>query len=292
MTFLLISSNITNMNEEKLNELNRLYNLAEASKVTTNFYNRVYDYIDFIKNNKYLSDILEKDDEEYYEYDKEKMKTLPKRLPNESRREFESKESRHINDGDSSFLTKYFFELDWWIYDPIHIHNTEDPNKYLFDERSQKEIRCILHGEKNENKERYIKNFPNWKNLLERFHNMLLIKIKETPVKESIFRLSKNGSFKYLNKAGAFSVSSREYKILNLLYVNKNEVVSYKEIIEKAFEKEDGTARRIALNTHIKNIKEKLNILPKKKTSQKDIIKNHRGAGYSLEIKDNMPHSE
>jgi hypothetical protein len=44
-----------------------------------------------------------------------------------------------------------------------------------------------------EKPERYIKNFLNWKNLLERFHNMLLIKIKETPVKEPVFKLNKNG---------------------------------------------------------------------------------------------------
>lgn len=270
------------MNEEKLNELNRRYSLAEVSKVTTNFYNRVYEYIDFIKNDKYLSDILEKDDNEYHEYDRKKIQTLPKRLPGESWREFDKKEFLHIQDGDSSFLSKYFFELDWWIYDPLHIYYTEDFSKYVNNEQINEEINCILHGEKNKAKERYIKNFPNWKKWLEKFHTLLLKRIKENPAKEPIFKLNKDGSFKYLNKTGRFNTSTREYKVIELLYKSKNKVLTYKEIIESVYKKSESSVSKRELSDQIKKIKVRLGILPRKKDSLKDIIINHKNLGYSL----------
>lgn len=264
--------------ENKLKQLQKLYNLLENSKATTSFYNDVYRYIGYIKNSKTIMSILNKDELEYYSYDREKLLTCPKKLKGESELSFLRKESKHMNSNNSSFLTFYFSKITYDIYDLLDWHYKENFNS--------EEIDCMLNAKKNSFKELYIKGFPKWKILIKKFHENLLKELKVSKEQRNLFVLNKDGTFIYFKNTGRFNISSKEYKLIKYLYDNKNSVLTYEDLTQKIFSKSATISSKRELADYIKKVKEKLGILPKKTNSQKDIIINHKNHGYSLNLID------
>ncbi len=262
--------------QEKIKQLQKLYILVENSTATTNFYNNVYKYIGYIKKSKILTSILDQDDLEYMAYDREKLLTCPKQLKKENMFSYVKKESSHMNSNNSSFLNFYFFKITYHIYDLLDWHYKEDFNG--------EEIECMLHAKKNKFSNLYIKQFPKWKELIKKFHLKLMKELEASTEKRNLFILNSDGSFTYLKKTGKFNIKSKEYEIMNLLYKNKNKVLTYKEIIENIFKKSESISSKRELTDYIKKIKVRLGILPKKKGSPKDIIINHKNHGYSLNL--------
>lgn len=284
------------MDTQSKEELGRLYGLVESATATTNFYNQVYQYIGFIKKSDFLSKILEEDSTAWHLYNLEKLKTRPKQLTEEDDFKYFVKKMKHMGSGDSYFLSHYFTDITYRIYDLLDWHHT--------DGFENEEVSIMLNGARKKNKIKsffnlnksvinyedynkiYIDNFSLWKTFIEDFHTLLLKKIQKTEVPRSnpIFILNDNGSYLYKNQTGSFTISGREYKLLKLLSDNKGKVIHYQEILKKVYGKDDSKFARMELNTLVKKVKIGLKILPKRKGSLENIVINHRNTGYVLDI--------
>lgn len=92
------------------------------------------------------------------------------------------------------------------------------------------------------------------------------------------------GEFNYMGVKGHFSPTTQEYKILSQLFINKDNTSNYSSLIKKinlSYE-EVTKINKFYVHTVIRNIKERLKILPKTKKSKPDCIKNIKGFGYKL----------
>jgi hypothetical protein len=282
------------MDTQSKEELARLYGLVESATATTNFYNQVYHYIGFIKKSDFLSKILEEDDKAWHLYDLEKLKTRPKQLAEEDDLKYFVKKMKHMRSGDSYFLSHYFSDITYRIYDLLDWHYT--------DGFENEEVLIMLNGASKKRKsffnlnkplinredynKIYIGNFPFWKNFIKDFHTLLMKKMEnlEAPKLSPSFVLNDNGSYMYKNHTGSFTISSREYKLLKLLADNRGKIIHYYEIINKIYNKDDSSFGRMQVNTLIKKIRTGLNILPKRKGSLENVVINHRNTGYVLDI--------
>ena len=90
------------------------------------------------------------------------------------------------------------------------------------------------------------------------------------------------GEFKYHNTAGYFSSGSKELAFLKILYMSPTHQATYNELCgrpEILFSND-----KLNLNETIKSLKRKLNIIPKTKGSNPNIIKSVPKYGYRLEL--------
>lgn len=257
-------------------KLKRLYEFVENSPSSIAFYNASYDYILYVKENRFLKNLIELDDVEWSLRDKNKLERLLPKYCNESSDKYASNSAMYMSSGDDNFLNFYLNKIDQYIFNPIHWHRTDG----FLDEG----LETILKAEKNKYYDFYVTDISKFRELLKDFHILLLKRIEETPKIEILFSLEKDGAFKYKNISSNLSVSSKEFKILDILYRNKNKVVKYNDIFEKVYRKNDSKANRLDLTNDIKNLKIKLGILPKTENSLPDLIANHKNIGYSLDL--------
>lgn len=277
-------------------ELEKLYTQVSSATATTDFYNRVYKYISFIKQSDLIIDILNKDLNELVKDDKEKQKSLPKQYDNENDLDFFIKEINHTESGAQRFLNYYFLKIDRDIYYPLEWYYKEN--------YKSEEAEIMLNGKKKESKlnffktrslidtdfnDFYINNFKYWKDYISNFHNILLIKLTASSSvsiteKETILELSENGTFRYINKTGRLNIKSKDYKLLYKLIYNKGYPVHYKEIIEHMYNKTDSKSARMDVNDLVKKLKIKLGILSGNNVK---IIESMTSVGYYLNLKEN-----
>lgn len=283
--------------------LEKLYLLAVKATATTNFYHHVYKYIAFIKQSASLTRLLEKDDEDLHIYDIERRDTRPVQQQGESDADFFLKKMSHMSSGDRVFLSHFMGVIERDIYNPLDWHYT--------DGYQSEEVSLMLNGKKKVNfitklqarinkdtitthpstdyEKIYIQYFPHWKTFITDFHTLLVEKIEKSPeyTTAQVFNLKPNGAFTYLIKSGNFDTTSEEYKILKMLYDHDGTVL-YEDILKHVYKREiskvEEKVKKMAINNHIRKIKERLGILPKTPTSLPDIIINHKGVGYSLDI--------
>lgn len=101
----------------------------------------------------------------------------------------------------------------------------------------------------------------------------------ETKVLGGLLVVIEDTGFVGLNKAGkVLNPRSQEFKVLKVLMDSKNHQATYSQLLGK----EDTKSKRRTLGFVIRNLKEALGILPKKKAKNKDIIQNIKGHGYKL----------
>ena len=74
-------------------------------------------------------------------------------------------------------------------------------------------------------------------------------------------------------------VTRYEFGILQVMHKHPKRVYSREELLEKVWHEPDNSMDRV-VDTHIKTLRAKL----KEIDGQKEVIKTHRGIGYSLEI--------
>lgn len=284
-------------------QLEKLYGLAVSATATTNFYNQVYKYIGFINQSAFLMHILEEDEKDMQIYDLEKQQTRPKQLEGESWHVHFLKTMRHMDSGEHNFISHLFFLLNHNIFDLLDWYYTENfqseeatimlngKKKIGIFDRFQKYFNrhdITRHGDTDYN-EKYITDFPVWKNILIKFHTKLLKKIEEiesqaTPVSqgEIILELHGGGYFRYLNKEGYINPKLREHKLLHMLIMSGKNPVNYGDIAEKIFNKGDSTSQRRNIQQLVKKLKLKLFI---RSSSKHKLIESSQNYGYFLALK-------
>lgn len=109
---------------------------------------------------------------------------------------------------------------------------------------------------------------------------------KETPVKSNLplsFN-SRTGDFVFYNAKGNLPIGGQEFKVFSTLYNAPDFQAEYLKLIQSYNPSVEVAhkAYRDDLFVIIRNLKERLNILPTTKTSNPDIFKNNKKIGYRL----------
>ena len=291
------------MDTQSKQQLEKLYDLAVSATATTNFYNQVYKYVGYINQSAFLMHILEEDEKDMQIYDLEKQKTRPKQMEGESWHVHFIKTMRHMDSGEHNFISHLFFLLNHNIFDLLDWYYTENfqseeatvmlngKKKLSIFDKLQKYFNrhdITRHGDTDYN-EKYITDFPVWKNILTKFHTKLLKKIEETesqtiPVSqgEIILELHSGGYFRYLSKEGNINPKLREYKLLHMLIMSGKNPVNYGDIAEKIFNKGDSPSQRRNIQQLVKKLKLKLFI---QSSSRHKLIESSQKYGYFLALK-------
>lgn len=280
-----------------MDELRRLYSNIEWSTSPTDFYDRVYRYLQLVNTDEEIKKRLSADRKLMKQHALEKRESFPVSLPSTDWTEDFLKEMNHLESGNAQFLSYYLDVLNRDIYDFFEWNKqgTVKSAEFLIMRSGAKltnkdtefEPISLPLMDKKESLDRlnkiYIDYWQKWQTFVETFHTLLLAKFS-TPKPKATLELKDNGYFRYCDQDGLLTVSSREFKLFKLLYDRKNEVVSYSDILNEIYNKSDSTASRMELNNAIKKLKEALFILPKSSKSFPDIFINHRNAGYSLDL--------
>jgi hypothetical protein len=232
-----------------------LFNTILESSSDSQFYFNVYKYIDFIEKNKTLSKIIEKSESAYSkEFSKINKNCSPISDEAASLMDIQIR----ILEQNSLYAKDYAF-LKTRIYDNT-LWNEEDCNK-----------KCNWYDNK---RDRY-------QNRLNQFHATFL----KTLEKPADFQFDlKTGDFIFYNTHGNLPLGGQEFKVFSTLYSSLDFQADYLRLI-----KSYNPTVEIAQKSHrddlfviIRNLKERLNILPATKTSNSDIFKNNKKIGYRL----------
>ncbi len=291
------------MDTQSKQELERLYGLAKSATATTHFYNKVYKYIGYINQSPFLIQILEEDEKAMQIEDLEKQKNIPKQYDNESWSKHFLKKMHHMNSGEHNFVSHLFFLLNHNIFDLLDWHYTEnyksDAVTIMLNGRMKishidKWLRywnrdMIINYTNTDYNEKYITDFPVWKNILINFHTKLLKKIEETQPQiaekitgDTILELHTGGYFKYLDKEGNINPKINEYKLLCMLIKKGKNPVHYSDIAKEIFHKSDTTSLRRDIQQLVKKLKIKLFI---QSSSRHKLIESSQNYGYYLVLK-------
>lgn len=101
----------------------------------------------------------------------------------------------------------------------------------------------------------------------------------ETPVYGGTLALNTSTGYVRLNAvANNLNPKGKEFKVVHILMTSDNHIATYAEIVGR----EPKKIERRTIGFLVRNIKEKLGILPKKKAQNKDIFRIKRGHGYQL----------
>jgi hypothetical protein len=276
------------------------------------FYKNIHLYVDFIMKNPALAKIINDSD---LEYSKKHSQIWRERKNTEEEIDVQDYATRKLE-----FFNLYasdFVTLFVRIYSPIEDYKTTDDPDYLQDPVALLMLRGIewvksrnwhkrpiepnnRWGKKN--LERYNRWFAGqrgyYTNTFKQFHYEFLGAmdyLKDEPeepepkpekIKIPLTFNERTGDFTFLKTSGNFSPNSQEFKIFSILYCDTNQLAEYSPLLKVLFPNIDkfGKSHKFGLYTIIRNIKEKLGILPESKTSNPDIIKNVPKFGYRLTL--------
>lgn len=299
------------MDQQSKKELERLYSFVSSATSTTDFYNRVYSYIQYVHQTPFLVDILNKDDKELHKHDLEKLSTRPQIQEGESDADLFLKSMRHMHSGENNFVSHLFFKINYHVFDLL--------DWYYKDNFQSVEASIMLNGRKNigfihkiqkylnrhnvvgynntDYNVMYIDNFAYWKKLLSDFHSKLLKNIEEYPFdetsaedeeikKETILELSSIGDITSFDKKGYLKPTSREYKLLQRLVSKNGKTVSYNEIARLVYRQKNTQSLRMEIPDLVRKLKNKLSKFFPEETS--NLVKNSRERGYYLDLQDNQ----
>ncbi len=272
--------------------LNTRFEITLKSATEHEFYQNVYHYIDQIYKTPILKSILDQSEKEYgsgfSEIWKERKQYSEVELDVKSSEVYKLE---HFN------LYAVGCGMIMRVYYPIHIYRTSKEFDAEQDPAAVILIKGIRYAQRLKKwSEKYLKSINHWfegkrgeyEVELRRFQLMFLeelVKIKE-PVKNKTkteFYLDiQSGNFRYHKIDGTLSPKSREFHFLKTLYSAPDHQATYKELCgnSETVTKND----KIMLTETIKIVKRKLGILPKKKGSNYDFIKNISKYGYKLDI--------
>lgn len=92
------------------------------------------------------------------------------------------------------------------------------------------------------------------------------------------------GDFSFLGHRGTLNPKSQEFKVISTLLSSENHLAEYATLIQtyRTYNPESSKVLKPELAQIIKNIKEKLSILPTTPESKPDIISNVKNVGYRL----------
>jgi len=261
------------------------------------FYKNVHAYLNFVLKNPDLALIMDESEKEYLI----KHKEIWGDKKSTTNRQLEEKEEQTHRLEQFSLYAKDFAFLYTRIYafiEEYKNHTEPDERPYLqaiIMLRGIDRIKSTLwHKEDLEQYSRwYTGKRKEYESRLRQFHADLLTRIekpkdykKETPVKSNL-PLSFNtrtGDFVFYKTKGNLSLGGQEFKVFSTLYNSPDFQADYLKLIQSYNPTVEVAhkAYRDDLFVIIRNIKERLNILPTTKTSNPDIFKNNKKIGYRL----------
>lgn len=292
------------------------YEAVIQSSNDSSFYNNVHEYIDWIVKNPELNEIIEISAKDYRikHADIWDGKTGTFKDSEERTRQTYKLEK-------FSLYASSFCILESRIYFPLEDYKTTNDPDYAQDPavflmlRDIKDIPRIKWGKlKNELPNRWnLKNLINlnkwyagmrehYENQLKQFHTDFLTAIEKAN-KDNLPKInnkipllfnSRTGDFSYFKTKGKIALGTNEFKIFSLLYSRIGIFVDHLTIY-KALNTNNTEVRKSqksALSQVIRNIKEKLEILPKDKAINPDIFENTPKGGYRLIFKDKLTTTE
>lgn len=283
------------------------YQAALESPTDSLFYKNIHAYIDVIVKTPALSAIVDESEEET----REKHAKIWA-IHTEDEDELDDREERTYKLESFSLFASHYVTLLVKIYAPLEDYITTDE----LDRDQDPSVLIMFKGLKNvlakkwdrtpsgkfkwgpKKLKSYNKSFDGqrkyYENELRQFHVDFLTEIWRRGDKEIIPRPPKNrirlhlnprtGDFAFHHTSGNFSPVTPEFKVLSALYNDKDNQVSYLSLIQayRPNINEDSKSQKDDLYSVIKNIKEKLNILPATETSNPDIFQNIKNLGYRL----------
>lgn len=268
---------------EVIDELNHHYKCAFKEGTQLHFYQHVYSYIEIILNNPILSSIIS---EQAEKLKKELNDIIENPLISSKLREELLERAKNYS------VYSSYFNLYTRVYLPILDNNNdvklnEEMSNNLFyvfgiedlDERQQSTYKWSFDNHINKAKELFTFLHTNLIPLIEQNDAKKIIKKKDIDFSFD----SNTGKYKYRKTEGTLSPKTKEYIFINALYLSKNHQANYEELLGGDIEKASKYSKKVLADT-VRDIKRKLNILPKEKGSNPNIIKNVSKYGYKLDI--------
>jgi len=292
------------------------YEAVIQSPTDTDFYNNVHEYIDWIVKTPQLNAVIEASAKEYRIKAGQiwEGKTGEKKDSEERSRQMYKLERFNL-------YASVYCVLEGRIYFPLEDYKTTNDPDYAQDPavflmlKGIKDIPRKPWGKlKNEMPNRWsLKNLviinswyagmrKEYESGLKQFHTDFLTaveRVKNNNLPEVNNKIplrfnSKTGDFSYFNTRGTLALGTNEYKIFSLLYSNTGIFVDYLKLYQ-VINNEINEVRKYhkeTLSQVIRNLKEKLEILPKDKAINPDIFENTPKGGYRLISKDRIINTE
>ena len=279
-----------------LKTLKILYTSALQSDSDSTFYFGVHAYIDLIVKTPVLSAIMEKSDIDYH---REHAEIWQIRKSTDYELDYQSELTNRLES--LSLYAAHYVPLLVQIYEPLEEYINPSPDlKDRLDPIALLMVKGFQHTERTGlwstkhlkilNK-KYEGKRKEYENHLKQFHAdfvKVVEKIEELPVelpKEIPLTFnSRTGDFAFFALKGNLSLGTQEFKVFSKLYNSPDYQAEYLTLLKSYNSNVEVATKsyRDNLSLIIRNLKEKLGILPSTPTSNPDIFKNNKKVGYRL----------
>lgn len=297
--------------KELLEILKTRYETTINSEYDSLFYDNVHAYVDWIVKTPELNNVLEKIEKEYRD---KHIAIWEGKTNTKEDSEERARQTQKLERFDTYCLFTLILVRIYWV---LEEYKTTDEPDYAQDPKALlmlKGIKNIPRKEwsklKNGLPDRWslssLKSYNEWydgerknyETALRQFHvnflaeivknnkdDILLSSNKKIP---ELYFDSKTGDFRYYQTTGTIKPNTDEFKIFSLLYGRIGIFVKHIEL-SRIIDASATTISKSKRGSHsqvIRNIKKKLNILPKAKSINPDIFENAPKEGYRLINKD------
>lgn len=296
-----------------LDILKTRYRAVLESSSDSLFYRNIHAYINWIKKNPKLNVVVE---DSYKEYGIKHVAIWDGKTGEAEDSKERSRQTHKLEK--FSLSASNFVDLEMLIYFPLEIYMTSDEPDYLQEPFA---VMLLNDGYKNlpikkwkglaflkgrptlwdksnlkEYDVRYKGKRKYYENELKQFHADFLTEISrvntqdlfETQKEELPLKLNfRTGEFTYCKTSGTIPLKTKEFKVLYLLLHSKDYFTDYLSLCKATSQgiTEVRKAHKDELVQTIKDLKNRLKILPKTKTSNPDIFQVIKNVGYQLIFK-------
>jgi len=287
--------------ETLIHTLEIRYEAALKSSSDPTFYQNVHDYIDVVIKNPELAKIMDESENDYlikhsnlWRPHANDEKELDRRSDETYRIERFSLYASHY----CTLLVRIYWPIEYYKNPLDEFEGRLDPVAMLMIRGLERTKEMKLWSND------YLKSHYKWfdgqrkryEDDLRQFHADFLTELYKTDSKTinkpavvenpkpPLVMNMRTGDFSFYKTTGNFSPVGQEFKVLRTLYEDKDCQASFLSLLQSYMpnlEKEN-KAHKDALYQVIRNVKEKLGILPEGKASNPDIFKTVKGFGYRL----------
>lgn len=281
--------------------LNKRFDIALQESTDKEFYLNLYHYFDFVETTQELKSIFDQSERDYYTKFREiKLKNATDQIDiTTAKAQLRKLELFNL------------YALGCGIYMRIYLAISEYRKTEEEDDLQDPVIVLLFYGIEYAKKlkrweNEYLKQYNNWfggkrsmyEAELKQFHLLMLEELakqkpvvtppENTSVKVPLYLNLTTGDFIFHNIRETFSPATQEFKVLSTLLYSKDYVATHLELYKAIHPNAERISKtqRDQLSLIIRNIKRKLNILPKAKEINTDIFKSIPKVGYSLVFKD------
>lgn len=281
--------------------LNKRFDIALQESTDKEFYLNLYHYFDYIENTLELKGIFDQSERDYYTKFKEiKLKNATGQTDDVTAKA-QLRKLELFN----------LYALGCGIYMRIYLAISEYRKTEEEDDLQDPVIVLLFYGIEYAKKmkkwdKEYLNLYNNWfggkrsmyQSELKQFHLLMLEELakqkpvvtqpEHTAIKAPLHLNLSTGDFIFNGIRETFSPATQEFKVLSTLLYSKDYIATHLELYKAIHPNAERISKtqRDQLSLIIRNIKRKLNILPKSGESNFDIFKSIPKIGYSLVFKD------